>query len=98
MRSDYAARVLTILPEEFAIDVLNRMLRMETVQKEALRHIEETLRTEFVTTVAQTTRRDAHAYARTKRVCGRTRGACGEGFLRRLADMGSEHAAGPIRC
>lgn len=60
VRSDYAARVLTILPEDFAIDVLNRMLRMETVQKEALRHIEETLRTEFVTTAAQTTRRDAH--------------------------------------
>ncbi|GJD49906.1 Flagellar motor switch protein FliG [Methylobacterium crusticola] len=60
VRSDYAARVLTILPEDFAIDVLNRMLRMETVQKEALRHIEETLRTEFVSTIAQTTRRDAH--------------------------------------
>ena len=60
VRSDYAARVLGILPEEFAIDVLNRMLRMETVQKEALRHIEETLRTEFVTTASQTTRRDAH--------------------------------------
>ncbi|WP_289015618.1 flagellar motor switch protein FliG, partial [uncultured Methylobacterium sp.] len=60
VRSDYAAKVLTILPEEFAIDVLSRMLRMETVQKEALRHIEETLRVEFVTTIAQTQRRDAH--------------------------------------
>ncbi|GJE53845.1 MULTISPECIES: flagellar motor switch protein FliG [Methylobacterium] len=60
VRPDYAARVLTILPEEFAIDVLNRMLRMETVQKEALRHIEETLRVEFVSTIAQSTRRDAH--------------------------------------
>ena len=60
VRADYAAKVLTILPEDFAIDVLNRMLRMETVQKEALRHIEETLRTEFVSTIAQTTRRDAH--------------------------------------
>ena len=60
VRADYAARVLTILPEEFAIDVLNRMLRMETVQKEALRHIEETLRVEFVSTIAQTQRRDAH--------------------------------------
>ncbi|GJE00149.1 flagellar motor switch protein FliG [Methylobacterium isbiliense] len=60
VRSEYAARVLTILPEDFAIDVLNRMLRMETVQKEALRHIEETLRSEFVSTIAQTTRRDAH--------------------------------------
>ncbi len=60
VRSEYAAKVLTILPEEFAIDVLNRMLRMETVQKEALRHIEETLRVEFVSTIAQTQRRDAH--------------------------------------
>lgn len=60
VRSDYAAKVLTLLPEEFAIDVLNRMLRMETVQKEALRHIEETLRVEFVATIAQTARRDAH--------------------------------------
>ncbi|MHC2020769.1 flagellar motor switch protein FliG [Methylobacterium sp. CM6247] len=60
VRPDYAAKVLTILPEDFAIDVLNRMLRMETVQKEALRHIEETLRVEFVSTIAQTTRRDAH--------------------------------------
>ncbi|MCJ2080987.1 flagellar motor switch protein FliG [Methylobacterium sp. J-090] len=60
VRSEYAAKVLTILPEDFAIDVLNRMLRMETVQKEALRHIEETLRVEFVSTIAQTTRRDAH--------------------------------------
>ncbi|GJD29716.1 Flagellar motor switch protein FliG [Methylobacterium adhaesivum] len=60
VRSDYAAKVLTILPEDFSIDVLNRMLCMETVQKEALRHIEETLRTEFVSTIAQTTRRDAH--------------------------------------
>ncbi|WP_375464874.1 flagellar motor switch protein FliG [uncultured Methylobacterium sp.] len=60
VRSDYAAKVLTLLPEDFAIDVLNRMLRMETVQKEALRHIEETLRVEFVATIAQTTRRDAH--------------------------------------
>ena len=60
VRAEYAAKVLTILPEEFAIDVLNRMLRMETVQKEALRHIEETLRVEFVSTIAQTTRRDAH--------------------------------------
>lgn len=60
IRSDHAARVLTILPDEFAVDVVNRMLKMESVQKEALEHIEETLKTEFVTTIAQTSRRDAH--------------------------------------
>lgn len=57
---DHTARVLSILPDEFAVDVMNRMLRMETVQKEALEHIEETLRNEFVTTISQTARRDAN--------------------------------------
>ena len=57
---DHAARVLAILPDDFAVDVVNRMLKMETVQKEALEHIEETLRNEFVSTLSQTTRRDPH--------------------------------------
>jgi flagellar motor switch protein FliG len=60
VRPDHAARVLTMLPDEFALDVVSRMLRLETVQKEALHHIEETLRLEFVGAVAQTSRRDAH--------------------------------------
>jgi flagellar motor switch protein FliG len=60
VRPDHAARVLSILPDEFAVDVVNRMLKLENVQKEALEHIEETLRSEFVTTVSQTSRRDAH--------------------------------------
>jgi len=60
IRSDHAARVLSILPDDFAVDVVNRMLKMENVQKEALEHIEETLKSEFVTTVSQTSRRDAH--------------------------------------
>jgi flagellar motor switch protein FliG len=57
---DHTARVLSILPDDFAVDVMNRMLKMETVQKEALEHIEETLRNEFVTTISQTSRRDAN--------------------------------------
>lgn len=60
VRPDHAARVLTMLPDDFAMDVVNRMLKLEVVQKEALHHIEETLRLEFVGAVAQTSRRDAH--------------------------------------
>jgi flagellar motor switch protein FliG len=60
VRPDHSARVLSILPDEFAVDVVNRMLKLENVQKEALEHIEETLKSEFVTTVSQTSRRDAH--------------------------------------
>ncbi|MCX7373900.1 MAG: flagellar motor switch protein FliG, partial [Alphaproteobacteria bacterium] len=36
IKSDHAARVLSLLPDGFAMEVVMRMLRMETVQKEAL--------------------------------------------------------------
>jgi flagellar motor switch protein FliG len=58
--SDHAARVLAMLPEQFALEVINRMLRMETVQKEILEEVERTLRTEFMTNLARTNKRDSH--------------------------------------
>ena len=57
---EHAARVLGILPEDLALDVVNRMLRMEAVQKEVLERVEQTLRTEFMSNLSQTRRRDAH--------------------------------------
>jgi flagellar motor switch protein FliG len=58
--SDHAARVLAMLPENFALEVIHRMLRMEAVQKEILEEVEKTLRTEFMTNLAKTQRRDSH--------------------------------------
>lgn len=60
IRADHSANVLRNLPNDLAIEVISRMLRMESVQKEALDHIENTLRTEFVATLTQTRRRDPH--------------------------------------
>jgi flagellar motor switch protein FliG len=60
LRPEHAARVLAILPEEFALDVVNRMLKMEAVQKDVIERVEETLRTEFMSSISQTRRRDAH--------------------------------------
>ena len=60
IRADHAARVLEMLPEEFAMEVVTRMLRMEVVQKEVLEGVEKTLRTEFMSNLARTNRRDAH--------------------------------------
>ncbi|CAD5274541.1 Flagellar motor switch protein FliG [Bosea sp. 62] len=60
IRPDHSANVLRNLPNELSIEVVGRMLRMEAVQKEALDHIENTLRTEFVSTLTQTRRRDPH--------------------------------------
>lgn len=60
VRADHAARVLEMLPEDFALEVVMRMLRMEVVQKEVLEGVEKTLRTEFMSNLARTNRRDAH--------------------------------------
>src|SRR2546421_430717 len=60
IKPEHAARVLAILPEELALDVVARMLRMEAVQKEVIERLENTLRTEFMSNLSQTRRRDAH--------------------------------------
>ena len=60
LRPEHAARVLAILPEELSLDVINRMLRMELVQKEVIERVEQTLRTEFMSNLSRTRRRDAH--------------------------------------
>ncbi len=60
IRSDHAARVLALLPDSFAIDVVLRMLRMESVQKDVLDGVERTLRSEFMSNLDRGTRRDAH--------------------------------------
>jgi flagellar motor switch protein FliG len=60
MRPEHAARVLAILPEEFSLDCVARMLKMESVQKEVIERVEQTLRTEFMSNLSQTRRRDAH--------------------------------------
>src|SRR5215472_6210361 len=59
LKPEHAARVLAILPEDFALDVVNRMLKMESVQKEVIERVEATLRTEFMSNLSQTRRRDA---------------------------------------
>ncbi|WEK38732.1 MAG: flagellar motor switch protein FliG [Candidatus Brevundimonas colombiensis] len=60
VRTDHAARVLTSLPEDFALECVQRMLRMEPVQREILDKIEATLRTEFMSNLARTSKRDSH--------------------------------------
>src|SRR6201985_1055428 len=60
LKSEHAARVLAILPEDMALDVIGRMLKMEAVQKEVIESVEKTRRTEFIETMSQTRRRDAH--------------------------------------
>ena len=60
LRPEHAARVIASLPENFAMEVIMRMLRMESVQKEVLENVEQTLRKEFMANLARSTRRDSH--------------------------------------
>jgi len=60
IKAEHAARVLGALPEEFALEVVQRMLRMESVQKDILDKVEQTLRVEFMSNLARTAKRDAH--------------------------------------
>ncbi|MEM7619158.1 MAG: flagellar motor switch protein FliG [Pseudomonadota bacterium] len=60
IEADHAAKVLSILPEDFALEIVQRILGMDSVQKEILEKIEHTLRNEFISNLAQTRQRDAH--------------------------------------
>ncbi len=60
IKPDHASRVLTNLPEASGMEVVMRMLRMESVQKEVLDDVERTLRNEFMSNLARTQRRDSH--------------------------------------
>ena len=56
----HAGKVLPMLPENFAMEVIMRMLRMEAVNKEVEKDVERVLRTEFMSNLARTNRRDSH--------------------------------------
>ncbi|MFC3052979.1 flagellar motor switch protein FliG [Kordiimonas pumila] len=60
IKAEHAARVLAVLPEDFSMEVIMRMLRMESVQKDILDKVEQTLRVEFMNNLARTSRRDSH--------------------------------------
>ncbi|HVJ00864.1 MAG TPA: flagellar motor switch protein FliG [Sphingomonas sp.] len=60
LRPDHAARVLAELPRDFSVDVVMRMLRMETVQKEVIQQVEQTLKSEFMTNLSRSQKRDPH--------------------------------------
>src|SRR3990167_4028860 len=60
IKAEHAARVLAALPEDFALECVMRMLRMEPVQRDILDKIEQTLRNEFMSNLARTSKRDSH--------------------------------------
>ena len=60
IKANHAAKVLAHLPDEFATECVMRMLRMEPVHRDVLEKIENTLRIEFMSNLARTSRRNPH--------------------------------------
>ena len=60
IQQTHAAKVLATLPENFSMEVVMRMLRMEAVSKDIEKDVERVLRTEFMSNLARTNRRDSH--------------------------------------
>jgi flagellar motor switch protein FliG len=60
VRPEHAAKVLAELPQDFAAECIMRMLAMEPVQRDILEKVETTLRTEFMSNLARTSKRDSH--------------------------------------
>lgn len=58
--TEHSASVLTELPDEFALEVVGRMLAMESVQSDVLEKVEQTLRQEFMSNLSRTRKRDPH--------------------------------------
>lgn len=58
--TEHSANVLAELPEEFSMEVVTRMLSMESVQGDVLEKVEQTLRQEFMSNLARTRKRDPH--------------------------------------
>ena len=59
IRPDHPSRVRGAVPNSFAMEVVMRMLRMESVQREVLDEIEMTLRTEFMANLSATNQTDS---------------------------------------
>ena len=59
IKAEHAAKVIA-LPENFAMEIVMRMIRMDSVQKEVLDGLEKTLRKEFMSNLSKSTRRDSH--------------------------------------
>ena len=60
IKPEHASKVLGLFPDNLAMEVVLRMLRMESVQKDILDDIERTLKVEFMSNLARASKKDAH--------------------------------------
>jgi flagellar motor switch protein FliG len=59
IKPGHAAKVLAVMPDEFALEVVRRMIAMEPVKREVLNDIEKILQAEFMSSLATTKESDS---------------------------------------
>lgn len=60
IKASHAAKVLSVLPQDLAIEVMERILVMDNVPREVLNAVEDSLKSEFMRNLAQKNTRDSH--------------------------------------
>ena len=60
IKTPHAAKVLATLPEEFAFEVMQRMLVIDNVSREVIETVEATLRSEFMKNLASSNKADTY--------------------------------------
>ncbi len=60
IRPEVSSKVMSLLPEGIVMEVVMRMLKMESVRREILDDIERTLKAEFTVNIAKTPQRDSY--------------------------------------
>ncbi|WP_244285196.1 flagellar motor switch protein FliG [Acetobacter persici] len=58
----HVAKIISLFPQDFAIDVIYRMLHVTSVNKDVLDCLETTLRKELVSTFGRSSKRDSYAF------------------------------------
>lgn len=61
IRSEHAAKVLGLLPQNLVQMVVSRIIKMEAVPRDVLEDVEKTLRSEFMANYVRTLGHDSHA-------------------------------------
>ena len=60
IRPDHAAKIFSLFPDDLALDIMNRTINMDTVQRDILVNIEDTLKSEFISNFAKAQKKDPH--------------------------------------
>ncbi|MAF32056.1 MAG: flagellar motor switch protein FliG [Magnetococcales bacterium] len=60
IKPGHAAKVLAALPEELALEVIERILIMDNVSREVIESVEDSLKNEFMRNLAAKQKRDSH--------------------------------------